>query len=85
MELLQVVDSAISGFQSTSEAYSMHNNAFNYLDSPSTTSATTYKVQMITETSGHTAYVNRTGSDLDENQPYSVRTSSTITAIEIAG
>jgi GTP-binding protein LepA len=55
-----------------------------FLDSPSTTSATTYKLQMgaITETDPSTIYVNRTGQDGD-NQTIS-RVASTITAMEIA-
>ena len=55
---------------------------FEYLDSPSTTSATTYKVQSITDT-GTVTYVNRTPNDT--NAVYGVRSQSTITLMEIAG
>ncbi len=51
----------------------------NFLDSPATTSATTYKVQM-RSTSG-TIYVNRSGDDGDFN--YYARTISSITVMEI--
>ena len=51
------------------------------LDSPNTTSATTYKIQWFGET-GSTAYLNRTGSD--SNSSYYFRTTSSITAMEIA-
>jgi hypothetical protein len=51
-----------------------------FLDSPATTSATTYKVQMRVNSS--TGYVNRTTSDTDSTV-YS-RVTSTITVMEIA-
>ena len=56
-----------------------------FLDSPSTTSSTTYKVQMNTEGSGNTGYVhvNRSGEDADNNQ--NGRTCSTITVMEVSG
>jgi hypothetical protein len=57
----------------------------NFLDSPPTTSATTYKLQMgaITETDGTTIYVNRTSAD--SNEAGISRVASTITVMEIAG
>jgi hypothetical protein len=51
-----------------------------FLDSPATTSATTYKMQGIVYTSG-TFYVNR--SSADTNSPEVPRTASTITVMEI--
>ena len=56
--------------------------AMNYLDSPSTTSATTYKVQFCSSSAG-TAYINRNSSDGDNNT--APRTISTITVMEIQG
>jgi hypothetical protein len=54
---------------------------FQTLDSPATTSATTYKVQMITSSS--TAYIGRTYGDIDGSAwP---RTACTITVMEISG
>lgn len=53
-----------------------------FLDSPNTTSATTYKVQG-RNASGGTFYINRSVTDADSNQ--SPRGISTITAIEVAG
>lgn len=54
--------------------------AVHVLDSPATTSATTYKVQMFVNTG--TGYIGRTGSDTDlATRP---RTASTITAMEIS-
>lgn len=53
-----------------------------YLDSPATTSSTTYKVQVFVNAG--TAYVNRSGSDRDTSA-YDGRTASSITVMEIAG
>ena len=55
---------------------------FNFLDTPNTTSATTYKIAMRCATAG-TSYVNRSHRDTDgvNNDP---RVSSTITVMEIA-
>lgn len=55
-----------------------------YLDSPSTTSSTTYKLQIGGDSSGSTVYVNRTQTDRDA-AGYDVRTASSITVMEIAG
>jgi hypothetical protein len=56
--------------------------SFTYLDSPATTSATTYKIQLRPQVSGgYTAYMNRSNSLGDDNQ---FRTASTITLMEIA-
>ena len=55
-----------------------------FLDSPSTTSSTTYKVQMLSEPSGNTGtvFLNRSGEDADSNQ--AARAASSITLMEIA-
>ena len=59
----------------------MHNAAINFLDSPATTSAVTYKMQL--KTNAGTIYVNRTAADgNDANNP---RLASTITLMEVAG
>jgi hypothetical protein len=49
-----------------------------YVDSPATTSATTYKMQMYV--SSGTGYINRTGRD---NVSFDMRAASTITVIEV--
>jgi len=54
----------------------------NFEDSPSTTSATTYQVQVIQPSSG-TLYINRSEEDIDA--PVSPRGASTITLMEVAG
>jgi hypothetical protein len=58
------------------------NTAGSYLDSPATTSSTTYKIQIIKTggTSADYAYVNRTQADTDDNRG---RYASTITVMEI--
>jgi hypothetical protein len=80
-----VGDSAGSRTQASSESglnsvYHVEPVAINFLDSPSTTSATTYKVQM--RVTGNTHYVNRTSDDSDFT--YNSRVASTITVMEIA-
>jgi hypothetical protein len=55
---------------------------FTFLDSPATTSSTTYKLQMIVQ--GGTGYINRSPSDTDDNRSYGTRPASTITVMEIA-
>jgi len=63
--------------------YSVLKESMSGLDSPSTTSATTYKVQISPKRTGtETATVNRSYSLGDDNQ---YRTVSTITLMEIAG
>ncbi len=61
----------------------MFSSVINYLDSPNTTSATTYKIQAHTQNSSLAFCVNRTQSDGDtSNMP---RGSSSITLMEVAG
>ena len=55
---------------------------YSYLDSPSTTSATTYKLQM--NVNGQPAYLNRP-ADLGGYTPSGSESNSTITLMEIAG
>ena len=56
--------------------------AFHFLDSPASTSATTYAVHVATGTG--TLYIGLSASDSDSSSSDNVRTSSTITAIEVA-
>ena len=64
------------------DIYNFESVPFNYLDSPNTTSATTYKIRMRHYTTG-TWYVNRTHSDRD-NSGYEPRGTSVMTLMEIA-
>ena len=72
----QVSSSNIAGVNGNS----MWGSSFQFLDSPATTSSTTYKVQFITD--GATTYVNRTHTD--DNALYTGRSQSTITVMEIS-
>ena len=58
--------------------------SFQFMDSPSTTSATTYKIQLATE-SGQTCTLNkRTLYESDSTAPKDARYASTISAMEVA-
>ena len=61
---------------------SQFNNGTVFLDSPNTTSSTTYKVQLICES---IAYIGTSQEDANINAAYGVRTASTITVMEIKG
>jgi len=70
------------GTQGMAHADSSPAFPFAFLDSPSSTSQVTYKVQMIGE---HTAvYVNRSGSEGDGNSAITPRMISVITVMEVA-
>ena len=56
----------------------MYNASTNFLDSPNTTSATTYKLQWLSEGGAFTCYLNRRGNNS------TVFTTSTLTAMEIS-
>jgi hypothetical protein len=58
------------------------NHSVTFLDSPSTTSTVTYKIQVVNP-SADTTTVNRTG--VDGNTANTPRTASSITLIEVAG
>lgn len=68
------------GFSTAMEIdqYSQMSNSGTFLDSPSTTSSTTYKVQV---RSNNTVYINRASTSQDDAGNY--RTASTITLMEI--
>ena len=88
---IAVGDSASNRLQSTvarrsqSSVYALESTpmSMSFLDSPNTTSATTYKLQGTAGSSYNTTYyVNRSSSDTDAD--YGARVASTITATEIA-
>lgn len=68
-----------SGFPSSPDSVVLTSENAIYLDSPSTVSSVTYKVQIATNTSGQISAVNR-----DKSGTYAV-TASSITLIEVAG
>ena len=55
--------------------------AFNFLDSPSTTSSVTYRTCLNAEGNGLTVAINRSDGDSNNNETF--RACSTITAFEI--
>lgn len=69
------------GSNENEQRYRVTTSAFQFLDSPSTTSATTYKLTAVNLSSSYTFYVNRTSADSD-NANYG-RVPSSITAIEV--
>jgi len=82
---IAVGDAASSRTQASAGLYSSVSDVTQqativFLDTPATTSSTTYKCQMRVNTS--TGYVNRTSSDTDNTN--NARTISTITVMEIA-
>jgi hypothetical protein len=60
-----------------------HPNAV-YLDSPATTSATTYKIQIKTTNASYTGCINRSGRDANDAIGYDGTAASSITLMEIA-
>ena len=62
------------------EDFEQYANSFQYLDSPNTTSAITYKMQC--RSAGNTLHINREFTDGDNQASY--RVISTITVMEIA-
>lgn len=78
---IRVTTSALSN--TSAGGYNVYFQTLNFLDSPSTTSATTYKVQARGwNTSAGNFHVNRT--NIDTNSVDTARFVSTITAMEIA-
>ena len=85
-DIFQGADASNRQGVTTANAYaednSIYNVAFQYLDSPSSTSALTYHIQVSAQASGsETAYLNRTGNDSDDQ--YTKRPASSITVMEI--
>jgi hypothetical protein len=72
--------SGAAGVISSNSINANHTRGFNFLDSPATTSSTTYKVQVFSTTG--TKFVNRCGEDFDSSTFYT--STSTITVMEIA-
>lgn len=79
----------VNGCQTTQTAstYMMMTVPITVLDSPSSTSALTYKAQFAVLNSGgsYSAEVNRTSRDSDNSNGYDPRGSSSITVLEIGG
>ena len=72
---------ATTGSASSGSANTIH-CGINYLDSPATTSSTTYKIQWYNQNGSYTNYLNRSWSDSDSSSY--TRNPSSITVMEIA-
>lgn len=88
---IHIGDAAGNRPRATAEFTSTYSDSGNYnaaqvnmmfLDSPSTTSSTTYKIQYASYDS-FVAYINRSGSDSNDTE-FDARTASSITLIEVA-
>ena len=72
----------LGGFSSNHSTLASSPLSYTFLDTPSTTSATTYKLQIASTAGSGTCFVNRTDTDADDGQ---IRMASTIVLQEIAG
>ena len=61
-----------------------HQHTRQILDSPNTTSATTYKIQSAARNGSYNAYINRSVPDTNQDGEYDNRFVSRITAMEVA-
>lgn len=68
--------------QTSNEAYRMANSSGQFLDSPSTTSAITYKIQ-IGQSNQAASYIVTNNSPVDDNQSYTHQGVSQLTVMEI--
>ena len=74
----------IDNYANTNDHYNSIDVNIKYLDSPSTTSATTYKIQGATYSASKEIYLNRNHNNRD-SADYDGRGTSTITLMEVAG
>jgi len=84
---IAIVDSASNRIRASATTMNestndLHNLNIMYLDSPSTTSATTYKIQCTNE-SNRNVYINTSSSDGDNSTVF--RAVSSITVMEVSG
>ena len=74
---------SFGGFQNLDSAeFGTSSAVWQYLDSPSSTSALTYKIQYASIYNGYTVYINRPGAT--NNNGFNIFGSSTITVQEVA-
>jgi hypothetical protein len=83
---INIGDAAGSRTRSSSDGISASSNhqtpmALSILDSPATTSATTYKVQLSSNSGGNNVFLNRSSGDSDA--AFISRTASSITVMEV--
>jgi len=73
---------ALGGFSSADVSIPSATVSGNFLDSPATTSSTTYKIQLAMTAGSGSAYINQTQQDADSSNQ--IRMASTITVMEIS-
>lgn len=73
----------VRGIRASDTNHTIWQPSFQYVDSPSTTSAITYKIQIKTEGNG-TAWINRSQTDTDTTNAYGGRGIASIILTEIA-
>ena len=73
---------ALGGFSSSDQSIPSTPVSGSFLDSPATTSSTTYKIQLAMTAGAGSAYINLTSQDSDNSNQ--IRMASTITVMEIA-
>lgn len=76
---------ASGGMAYIADANSFTTISGSFVDSPATTSAVTYKVQVVGGNPSSGVFVNRSQNDTNGTQHYNARTASTITVMEISG
>jgi hypothetical protein len=72
----------LGGFSASDTSIPSSTVSASFLDSPATTSSTTYKVQIAMTAGSGSAYINQTQQDADSSNQ--IRMASTITVMEIA-
>ena len=80
----QQVSFSLTTINNANVVYKLHHATVNFLDSPSTTAATTYAVQAKSVYGGGDGYFYINTPATTDNQPYHVSASSNLTLIEIA-
>lgn len=79
-----LVTGAFGAYPNSTPIYGMSQVPIVFLDSPSSTSAVTYKLQMRSGSTSAAVYINRTGADRD-TADYEWRTPSNMVLMEISG
>ena len=78
------VSAAVVNLNTSSSAYGHVNSSFEFLDTPSSTSSLTYKLQWASLHSSYAVYINRP-LVITENRAMEMYTSSQITVKEVVG
>ena len=80
----QQVSFSLTTINDSGVIYKLHHANVNFLDTPSTTAATTYAVQAKSVYGGGDGYFYINSPATNDNQPYQVTASSNLTLMEVA-